>query len=107
MRRASDRPYGFLEVSPERYSKQRGATGQFIDGAVKYKRDWQSHEHTIFAVVRDPVERFISAIGQATGGLGSDSRSEFAHMLSKECLDDLDGDALHADGGGYIVCDYV
>jgi hypothetical protein len=45
----------------------------FLDNAVKYQRpeDWGDDDHTLFAVARDPVERFISAIDQATGAYGS------------------------------------
>lgn len=45
----------------------------FLDGATKYKKNWGENDHTLFGVVRDPVERFISAIGQATGAFGSSS----------------------------------
>jgi len=79
-------PTGPIGILPRKYAKRRNATGKFLDGAVKYKSDWRHHEHTIFAVVRDPVERFISAIGQATGGRGSKSNSNFAHVLSQRCL---------------------
>jgi hypothetical protein len=43
----------------------------FLDGTTKYKREWGNKDHLLFAVVRDPAERFISAIGQATGATGS------------------------------------
>lgn len=46
-------------------------SSRFLDGATKYKKDWGEKDHLLFAVVRDPAERFISAIGQATGASGS------------------------------------
>lgn len=59
----------------------------FLDGATKYKRpeDWGEKDHTLFAVVRDPAERFISAIGQATGAFGS-SQNGIGKQLLDECL---------------------
>ena len=32
---------------------------------------FEPEDHVMFAVVRDPTERFISSIGQAMGGMGS------------------------------------
>lgn len=66
-------------------SSPRNTTGLFLDGAVKYRKTWGEKEHTVFAVVRDPAERFISAIGQATGAYGSTSNGVGA-LLRKECL---------------------
>ena len=43
------------------------------------------HDHVIFAVVRDPIDRFISSIGQAMGGEGS-QRNKIGEVLQKECI---------------------
>lgn len=42
-------------------------------------------DHVIFAVVRDPTERFISSIGQAMGGEGSQNNM-IGEVLQKECI---------------------
>lgn len=68
-----------------RSSRMRNITGDFLDGTVKYRKTWGKKEHTLFAVVRDPAERFISAIGQATGAFGS-SNNGVARQLKDECL---------------------
>jgi len=65
--------------------KYRTESSAFLDGAVKYRRYWSEREHTLFAVVRDPAERFISAIGQATGASGS-SNNGVAAWLRDECV---------------------
>ena len=60
-------------------------TTAFLDGAVKYKDTWGEKDHTLFAVIRDPAERFISAIGQATGAYGS-SNNGVANFLVNTCV---------------------
>lgn len=60
-------------------------TTAFLDGAVKYTNNWGEKDHTLFAVIRDPAERFISAIGQATGAYGS-STNGVAKFLVQECV---------------------
>ena len=57
----------------------------FLNGAVKYRSEWGPNDHTLFAVIRDPAERFISAIGQATGAFGS-SANGVGKKLLKECV---------------------
>jgi len=61
---------------------------KFLDGAVKYRKrdEWGPTDHTLLAVVRDPADRFISAIGQATGAFGS-SGNGVAKDLVTECVD--------------------
>lgn len=54
--------------------------------ATKYPlKEFLPDQHIIFAFVRDPLERFISSIGQATGASGS-SGNGIAEVLKKECL---------------------
>jgi hypothetical protein len=69
------------------YGRSYNDSSAFLDGATKYKRpeDWGEKDHTLFAVVRDPAERFISAIGQATGAFGS-SANGIGKQLLNECL---------------------
>jgi len=47
--------------------------------------EFGADDHVIFAVVRDPTERFISSIGQAMGGEGSTSNL-IGKTLQKECI---------------------
>merc|ERR1712150_61443 len=55
------------------------------DGIVKYQKDWGEKDHTLIGIIRDPADRFISAIGQAMGGIGS-SRNGVALKLRRECI---------------------
>lgn len=82
--RAMEREKG-LELDQSSDPKYRKESGAFLDGAMKYRRNWGEREHTLFAVVRDPAERFISAIGQATGAYGS-SNNGVAAWLRDNCL---------------------
>ncbi len=66
-------------------SKSYNEVDKFLNGAVKYKSDWGLTDHTLFAVIRDPAERFISAIGQATGAFGSTANGVGKKLLD-ECL---------------------
>lgn len=57
-----------------------------LGNATKYPRkEFGPNQHVIFAVVRDPVERFISAIGQAWGAKGS-SNNQIGPVLKQACL---------------------
>lgn len=47
--------------------------------------EFGEYDHVIFAVVRDPTERFISSIGQAMGGRGS-TGNKIGKILQKECI---------------------
>jgi len=66
---------------------------KFLDGAVKYRETWEENEHTLFAVVRDPAERFISAIGQATGAYGSTANG-VGEWLRNECIKETGRETL-------------
>jgi len=57
----------------------------FVKGAVKYRPLYHSNQHTMFAVVRDPIERFISSIGQASGAYGS-SHNGIGPLLRQQCI---------------------
>ena len=69
------------------YGAGYNESSAFLDNAVKYQRpeDWSDNDHTLFAVERDPVERFISAIGQAIGAYGS-SNNGIGKQLMDECV---------------------
>mmetsp|Transcript_30190 Transcript_30190/g.72958 ORF Transcript_30190/g.72958 Transcript_30190/m.72958 type:complete len:459 (+) Transcript_30190:170-1546(+) len=57
-----------------------------LGNATKYPRkEFGANQHVIFAVVRDPVERFISAIGQAWGAKGS-QKNRIGPVLKQACL---------------------
>mmetsp|Transcript_6866 Transcript_6866/g.8668 ORF Transcript_6866/g.8668 Transcript_6866/m.8668 type:complete len:533 (+) Transcript_6866:164-1762(+) len=56
--------------------------------ATKYpEKEFKSEQHVIFAVVRDPIERFISSIGQAMGAAGSGG-NHVAKTLRDACIKD-------------------
>jgi len=71
----------------------RAKSSEFLDGAVKYRTEWGVEHHTLFAVARDPAERFISAIRQATGGRGSMGNG-VNKRLKKECTRDTGREML-------------
>lgn len=77
------------------YTKTYKEASNFLEGATKYKgaNEWGESDHTLFAVVRDPVDRFISAIGQATGAYGS-SQNGIGQQLLDECLKDSSRETL-------------
>jgi len=81
------------KLKPEEVKERRTESGEFLDGAVKYRRKWGEKDHTLFAVVRDPAERFISAIGQATGAKGS-KKNGVANQLVDECVKDTGRETL-------------
>lgn len=72
--------------------ENRDKVSIFLEGATKYKDSWGQPDHTMFAVVRDPVERFISQIGQVTafryGG------NNFAEQLRGECMKETSAQTL-------------
>ena len=78
----------------ESKEKRLSEGSRFLDNAVKYRQQWKENEHTIFAVVRDPVDRFISAIGQATGALGSTTNGVGKNLLD-ECLKETSKETLN------------
>ena len=79
-------------------------TSTLLNGVVKYQDIWNQTQHTLIAVIRDPAERFISAIGQAMGAQGSNTKiaSEFRQTCLKShsaketlacCIDKLEQDS--------------
>mmetsp|Transcript_6427 Transcript_6427/g.9338 ORF Transcript_6427/g.9338 Transcript_6427/m.9338 type:complete len:230 (+) Transcript_6427:1082-1771(+) len=79
--------------SDEQNKKWWEMSSDFLDGTVKYQNEWGPKEHTLIGVVRDPVERFISAAGQAMGGLGSSSNG-IAPILNSECIQETSRETL-------------
>jgi len=47
--------------------------------------EFGEYDHVIFAVVRDPIDRFISSIGQAMGASGSQNNL-IGKVLQKKCI---------------------
>ena len=74
--------YGHWDEKEEKFRRE---SAKLLSGAVKYKSEWNKNEHTLIGVVRDPAERFISAIGQAMGGIGSRSNGVQV-WLKKKCI---------------------
>lgn len=80
-------------VKPRINEELRAESSTFLDSAVKYRTDWGAEHHTLFAVARDPAERFISAIRQATGGRGS-MRNGVNKLMREECSRDTGREML-------------
>jgi len=82
---------------PTSAAKRKEAEAFALDSlakATKYPdKVFAPEQHVIFAVVRDPTERFISSIGQALGGTGSRS-NRVAPRLKKECLKETSSKTL-------------
>ena len=67
---------------------------------------FEENNHLIFAVVRNPVERFISSMGQAFGAVGS--TGDVANQLSAKCIKDTSRETLrctinHIKENGFYV----
>lgn len=60
------------------------AAGRTSD-AVATTTAWRETDHELFAVVRDPLDRFVSAIGQAMGAMGS-TKNGVAAQLKADCI---------------------
>jgi len=81
--------------SPSKYDSRDSAgwnkTREFLGGAVTYQKsfNWNETNHMIFAVVRDPVERFISAVGQVTS-----EKFQSGKLLRDQCLKDTASETL-------------
>jgi len=64
-------------------------TYKHIQSSKKFKslpEKWKENEHILFSFIRDPLDRFISSIGQAMGAQGSESDASDA--LQEECIKD-------------------
>eukprot|EP00551_Chaetoceros_affinis_P000529 CAMPEP_0203658368 /NCGR_PEP_ID=MMETSP0088-20131115/48047_1 /ASSEMBLY_ACC=CAM_ASM_001087 /TAXON_ID=426623 /ORGANISM="Chaetoceros affinis, Strain CCMP159" /LENGTH=495 /DNA_ID=CAMNT_0050520015 /DNA_START=37 /DNA_END=1524 /DNA_ORIENTATION=+ len=62
-------------------------TLESLTHATKYPEEsYEPQQHVIFAVVRDPVDRFISSIGQALGAKGS-TGNQIGKKLRQVCVD--------------------
>jgi len=48
-------------------------TLHLLQNVTKYPSSWGTNDHILIAMVRDPIQRFISSLGQAMGGAGSKS----------------------------------
>lgn len=69
-----------------RQEEMRTFTLDSLAEATRYPDEkFTIHQHTIFAAVRDPTERFISSIGQALGASGSGG-NKIGGVLLKECV---------------------
>lgn len=80
-----ERYISYLQSMPEPKATQAyERSSQLLQGTVRYQDTWGRKDHTLMAVIRDPAQRFISAIGQAMGGQGSNTR--IASELRQTCL---------------------
>lgn len=73
-------------------SKTWNETKTFIENAVTYQKsnDWNDSNHMIIAIVRDPVERFISAVGHV-----SSDKFQSGKRLRNICMKSTARDTLH------------
>lgn len=56
-----------------------------LQHATHYPTDkFAPHQHIMFTTVRDPVDRFISSVGQAVGGNGS-QKNKVGKVIINEC----------------------
>jgi len=84
------------ETSPPNITKLRNKALDALSYATKYptvENGFQSNQHVIFALVRDPTERFISSLGQAMGAAGS-QMNEMAPILKEACLSNTSKETL-------------
>jgi hypothetical protein len=82
------------DVSPTKEDTS-DETRQFLANAMVYPNygRFEETQHVLFAVVRDPVERFISSIGQAMGGKGSQN-NQVSLWLQKRCIKESSQETL-------------
>jgi hypothetical protein len=66
-------------------------TKEFLDSAVTYQKPhaWDDHNHMIIAIVRDPVDRFISAVGQV-----SSEKFQSGKKLRNQCIKPTASDTI-------------
>mmetsp|Transcript_15433 Transcript_15433/g.29107 ORF Transcript_15433/g.29107 Transcript_15433/m.29107 type:complete len:456 (+) Transcript_15433:68-1435(+) len=65
-----------------------------LSHATRYPdKIFDEKQHIIFAVVRDPTERFISSIGQALGAVGSGG-NHIAPTLKQACIKETSAETL-------------
>jgi hypothetical protein len=80
-----------LQIDPDAYEN----TKNDLKMAVRYPTNGfteQDRSHMLYAVVRDPVERFISSIGQVMGSRGSEN--DLAYAFRAACLKDSPRETL-------------
>lgn len=77
-----------LPIPPsEAESHHRQKAGKSVEHATKYPTgQFNSEQHVIFALMRDPTERFISSMGQAMGANGS-TANRVGPKISQACID--------------------
>eukprot|EP00550_Attheya_septentrionalis_P007595 CAMPEP_0198297392 /NCGR_PEP_ID=MMETSP1449-20131203/36789_1 /TAXON_ID=420275 /ORGANISM="Attheya septentrionalis, Strain CCMP2084" /LENGTH=412 /DNA_ID=CAMNT_0043998311 /DNA_START=210 /DNA_END=1445 /DNA_ORIENTATION=- len=70
-------------------------SSMFLSNATVYPEDglFEGDQHVLFAVVRDPVERFISSIGQAMGGSGSQT-NQVSQWFQRRCIKESSQETL-------------
>jgi hypothetical protein len=87
---------GLMTVYQQKRSAETNAKSwrqieSFLDDAVLYQSPdgWDDSNHMIIAVVRDPAERFISAVGHVTN-----DKIDAGNELKKECLKETVSETL-------------
>jgi len=77
-----------LPIPPdEAEDRERQKARKSLEQATKYPTgQFNSEQHVIFALMRDPTERFISSMGQAMGANGS-GLNGVGPKIRKACID--------------------
>lgn len=83
-----------LMMKKRRDEEERLFVVESLKKATTYPSDhFEAQDHVLFAVVRDPTERFISSIGQAMGGKGS-KRNIIGPILQEACIKSTSAETL-------------
>ena len=71
------------------YQSNKRVTTRLLDGGVVFQDEWGPKDMMITAIVRDPIDRFVSAVGQAMGATGSvRNKSSFKSRCSIEGIEE-------------------
>lgn len=90
----SQKPYPATHIPDSRQIRMMNMTLDSLSHATRYPDEiFHEKQHVIFAVVRDPTERFISSIGQALGAAGSGG-NHIAPTLKKACIKETSAETL-------------
>jgi len=79
-----------LQQALESEREKMSLTYYHLGTAGKYRateEDWGPNDHLLFAVVRDPLDRFVSSIGQAMGASGS-TNNVIGKTFRETCVKD-------------------
>ena len=71
------------------YQTNKRVSSKILDGGVIFQDEWGPNDMMITAIVRDPIDRFVSAVGQAMGATGSvRNKISFKTICTKEEIEE-------------------